>query len=112
MSTANAQCAEDFYEGSKAWQNAKRLHRPLKIYWPGYEDTPVTPESTWGSIFVKVIDLLHAYGDCWDLATPVINEGQLFMPFFDWTPPPGETGDDPNMRVETPVLPAFALEEA
>ena len=97
--------------GIQGKAECKALHRPLPIYWPGFEETPVIPASTWGTTFVKIIDLLHAYGDCWDLETPVIEEGQLFMPFFEWKPPPGETGDDSAMVEEAPGLPAFALEE-
>ena len=87
------------------------LHRPLQLYEPD-NATPVTPEGVWGCTFVNIIDLLHAYGDCLDLASPKILEGKLFMPFFEWTPPTGEVIDDSNMVDEAPELSALALEEA
>ena len=96
--------------GIQGKAGCEALHRPLPIYWPGFEETPVTPASTWGTTLTKILDLLHSYGDCWELET-IIEECQLFMLLLDWKSPPGEPGDDSDMVEDAPGLPASALEE-
>ena len=93
------------------------LHRPLAIYWQGFESTPVTPASTWGTTLLKAVYLLHANGDAWDLECPIITEGNLFMSIrrtdgSEWQPPYDEKDGDTNMVQELPNSPAYALDEA
>ena len=85
------------------------LHRPLELYGPD-KVTPVR-QGTGAALFLKSIDLLHSFGDCLDLARPLVVDGKIFMQFHDWMPPTYDESEDPHMVDETPDLSTFAFHD-
>ena len=73
--------------------------------------TPATAAGHWGCTFLKSIDLLHSFGDCLDLDSPLVVDGKIFMQFHEWMPPTYDESVDPQMVDETPALSTFPVHD-